>query len=142
TFGAVTTLGLRVTVRQAARNADALVTGAAAARDEICSVLKLDPAKFVIVPHGRDGRTTRPADAKTVRSRHRLDGRRVVLCVGAKRPHKNQEVLIRAMGLLGQDATLVLAGHPERYDVRLREIAAEEHVVDRVRFVDYVPDAE
>jgi glycosyltransferase involved in cell wall biosynthesis len=142
TFGALTTAALRVTVKRAARNADVLITGAAAARDEICRVLKLDPAKFVVVHHGHDHRTTAPADEETVRSRHQLEGRRVLLCVGAKRPHKNQEVLIRAMGLLGPDTVLVLAGHPEPYDARLRAIAVEEDVVDRVRFVDYVPDAE
>jgi len=36
----------------------------------------------------------------------------------------------------------VLAGHPEPYDAELRALAAELSVAERVRFVDYVPDAD
>lgn len=140
TFGMLTTVGMRVTVSRAARNADVLVTGAEAARDEICEVLSLDPSKFVVVPHGHDHRPVQAADQRTVSARYRLDGARVVLCVAAKRPHKNQEVLIRALRQLDSDIVLVLAGHPEPYDRRLREIAVEEGVEDRVRFADYVSD--
>ena len=142
TFGALTTLGLRVSVSLAAHNADVLVTGAVAARNEICQVLGLDPARFVVVHHGHDHRVIAREDEREVRSRRRLEGRRVVLCVGAKRPHKNQEVAIRALALMQEEAVLVLAGHPEAYDARLRAIASELGVADRVRFVDYVPDAE
>jgi glycosyltransferase involved in cell wall biosynthesis len=63
-----------------------------------------------------------------------------VLCVAAKRPHKNQAVLVRAMALLDDDVVLVLAGHPEAYDAHLRALAAELGVGARIRFADYVPD--
>jgi len=36
----------------------------------------------------------------------------------------------------------VLAGHPEPYDAELRGLAARLGVEDRMRFADYVPDAE
>jgi glycosyltransferase involved in cell wall biosynthesis len=142
TFGRVTTLGLRVSVSRAAHNADVLVTGAVAARDDICKVLALDPAKFVVVHHGHDHSAVAPEDERTVRARRGLERRRAILCVGAKRPHKNQEVAIRSLTRLDNDVVLVLAGHPEAYDARLRAIAAAEGVAERVRFVDYVPDAE
>lgn len=142
TFGALTTLGLRLSVSRAAHNADVLVTGAVAARDEICEVLALDPARFVVVHHGHDHRPVAPDDERSVRIRRGLEGTRAILCVGAKRPHKNQEVAIRALPRLDADVVLVLAGHPEAYDARLRAIAAEQGVADRVRFVDYVADAE
>ena len=62
----------------------------------------------------------------------------------AKRPHKNQEVLIRALPSLPADVVLVLVGHPEPYDHELRSLAGELDVADRVRFVDVVlrPDLE
>jgi glycosyltransferase involved in cell wall biosynthesis len=66
----------------------------------------------------------------------------VILCVGAKRPHKNQELLIRAVNLLPVDFVIVLVGHPESYDARLRALAAELGVSERVRFIDFVPDPE
>ena len=56
--------------------------------------------------------------------RHALGGSRVVLCVAAKRPHKNQELLIRALPSAAEDdVVLVLAGHPEPYEQLLRGLA-------------------
>jgi len=142
TFDPVTTFGMRQIVARAARRADALLTGSVAARDEICEVLGLAPERFAVVPHGL-GRTraVEAQDSAVVRARHGLEGERVVLCVAAKRPHKNQEALVRAAPLLGERTDVVLVGHPEPYDAELRRIAGEVGAVG-VRFVDYVPDAE
>jgi glycosyltransferase involved in cell wall biosynthesis len=65
-----------------------------------------------------------------------------VLCVAAKRPHKNQELLLRALVSLPDDVVLVLAGHEEAYAARLRELADELGVQGRVRFLGHVPDQE
>jgi glycosyltransferase involved in cell wall biosynthesis len=64
----------------------------------------------------------------------------VVLCVAAKRPHKNQELLIRAARTLDSDIVIVLAGHAEPYEQQLRELARELDVDARIRFVGYVSD--
>jgi glycosyltransferase involved in cell wall biosynthesis len=141
TFSFATTLAFRAIVGPATRRADALLTGSAAARDEICATLGLDPARFLVVPHGAGRPPSGPvAPEDEIRRSHRLEGTRVVLCVGAKRPHKNQEVLLRALPLLPEDVAVVLAGHPEPYDAELRSLASELSVADRVQFLDYVPD--
>jgi glycosyltransferase involved in cell wall biosynthesis len=144
TFDPITTFGMRTIVSRAARRADALLTGSIAARDEICRVLGFAPERFAVVPHGlgRARGAVAPADPAAVRERLGLDGERLVVCVAAKRPHKNQEVLVRAAPLLGARTDVVLAGHPEPYDAELRRIAAETPGAERVRFVDYVPDDE
>ncbi len=145
TFGAATSWGMTQVITRAARRADGLITGSAAARDEICAVLGLAPERFTVVPHGRGRPTTAPAlDAAGTRARFGLGDGPFVLCVGAKRPHKNQEVLVRALAQLGanDDTVLVLAGHAEPYEADLRQLAADSGVVDRVRFVDYVTDGE
>lgn len=144
TFGAVTTFGMRQVVSRAAANADAVVAGSAVARDEICDLLGLEREAVAVVHHGA-GRPPpqQPADAGELASRYQLDGGPLVLCVASKRPHKNQELLLRALCEPGlDDATVVLAGHAEPYDARLRELAAGLGVAGRVRFVDYVPDAD
>jgi glycosyltransferase involved in cell wall biosynthesis len=94
------------------------------------------------VHHGADGRAPAAAAAAAdVRARLGLsEDARVVLSVGAKRPHKNQELLVRALPRLGDDAVLVLAGHPEPYDAQLRALADELGVAGRVRFAGYVAD--
>jgi glycosyltransferase involved in cell wall biosynthesis len=143
TFGRLTTFGMGQIISRAAPRADSLIAVSVAARDEICSVLRLDPARFVVVPHGA-GRppAVAPADEEMLRERHRLGGARVVLCVAAKRPHKNQELLLRALPLLPSDAVVVLAGYAEPYEEELRGLAQELGVTERVRFLGYVPDAE
>ena len=143
TFNAVTTFGMRQVVSRAARHADALIAVTAAARDEIVAELGLDPARFTVVHHGATAlQRPAPAPADAVRARYGLGERRVVLCVASKRPHKNQELLVRAARLLDGDTVVVLAGHPEPYDAQLRALAKSEGVTDRVVFADYVPPPE
>jgi glycosyltransferase involved in cell wall biosynthesis len=141
TFGRVTTSGMSWFVRRAGRSADALITGSVAARNEICAVLDLDPASFTVIPHGV-GRSAEiaPAPESELRERYGLDGGRIVLCVGAKRPHKNQELLVRAATRLPDDLVVALVGAAEPYDRRLRALSDRLGVQDRLRFIEYVPD--
>lgn len=140
TFGFVTTQAMRFTMLGPARRADALISGSAAARDQSCRVFSLDPARFTVVHHGAGRPGGSSAAEEDVRAAYDLGDARVVLCVSAKRPHKNQELLVRALPHLPADVVVVLAGHPEPYDLELRALATAEGVADRVRFVDYVPD--
>jgi glycosyltransferase involved in cell wall biosynthesis len=142
TFNAVTTFGMRQIVARAARHADGLVTGSAAARDEIVAELGLDPARFSVVHHGVSHEPVQPAPEAEVRTRLGLGGRRVVLCVASKRPHKNQALLVRAAAQLPEDVVVVLVGHPEPYDLELRALAAQIGVAERIVFADYVPDGD
>ena len=143
TFNAVTTWGMQQVVARAARHADGLIAVTAAARDEIVEELGLDRARFTVVHHGAARpQPVEPAPEAAVRARYGLEGRGVVLCVASKRPHKNQELLVRAVPLLGDDVSVVLAGHPEPYDAELRALAAALGVEARVVFADYVPDPE
>jgi glycosyltransferase involved in cell wall biosynthesis len=143
TFDRLTTWGMGVLVRAAARRADGLIAVSAAARDEICAVLGVDPARFTVIHHGHEPvREVAASAAAAIRDRFELGGARVVLCVAAKRPHKNQELLIRALPLLPAEVSLVLAGHAEPYERELRELAGGLGVSGRVRFVGYVADAD
>jgi glycosyltransferase involved in cell wall biosynthesis len=144
TFTRTTTVGMREIMSRAARRADSLLAPSAATRDEICAVFGLDPASVAVVQHGA-GRPpeVEPVPETELRERHGLGTRRLVLCVAAKRPHKNQGLLLRALaGHLGDDTVVVLAGHAEPYEDELRAQAAELGVEDRVRFLEYIPDAE
>jgi glycosyltransferase involved in cell wall biosynthesis len=142
TFARLTTLGMKHVVTRASRHADRLIAVSAEARDEICRVIGLPPERFAVVHHGAERPAVAPSPDADVRARYSLNGRRVVLCVATKRPHKNQELLVRAVPLLEPDVVVVLAGHPEQYDRRLRALAISLDVADRLRFVDYVPEAD
>jgi glycosyltransferase involved in cell wall biosynthesis len=143
TFGHATTWGMGALVKAATRRADALIAVTAAARDEVCAELGVEPARFTVVHHGHERtRVARPVSALEIRARFGLEQRRVVLCVAAKRPHKNQELLVRCAEHLGADVAIVLAGHAEPYETELRALAAGLGVESRIRFVGYVSDAE
>ena len=144
TFPLATTVAMRILVRRAVQQADALITGSAAARDDIARTLGVPPERFAVVPHGagRPAAVT-PAPEPEVRARHRLpEGTRVVLCVAAMRPHKNQALLVRALPSLPEDVILVLCGHPEAYADELSALADELGVGDRLRLAGYVGDEE
>lgn len=141
TFSRATTAAMSRLALGSARHASRIITATSASLDEIVSLGGIDPAVVDVVPHGR--RPVHPAAAgavERVRGEHALSGLRVVLNVAAKRPHKNQEVLVRAMTDLPEDVVLVLAGHAEPYAEELRAIAEAAGVAARVRFLDYVTD--
>jgi glycosyltransferase involved in cell wall biosynthesis len=144
TFSAVTTAGMRLIVRAAARRADALIAISAAGRDDVAATLGI-PAAAIPVVHLGAGRPpgVPPEPEDRVRARRGLPpAGRIVLCVAAIRPHKNQELLVRALPLLDDDVTLVLCGHPEPYAAELERLAAELGLGARVRITGYVDDAE
>jgi glycosyltransferase involved in cell wall biosynthesis len=142
TFSRTTTVGMREIMLRAARRADALLAPSAATRNEICALFGLDPDNVAVVPHGA-GRPpeVEPVPEAALRRRHGLGAGRVVLCVAAKRPHKNQVVLLRALQQLAE-RRCGPAGHAEPYEDELRAEAARLGVQDRVRFLEFVPDAE
>lgn len=143
TFGRLTTWGMGVLVKAAARRADGLITGTEAARAEISAVLGVDPGRLDVIHHGIEpARPVEPTPSAEIRSRFELGEMRVVLCVAAKRPHKNQELLIRAAPQLDADVAVVLAGHAEPYEQDLRALTRELGLESRVRFLDYVSDAD
>jgi glycosyltransferase involved in cell wall biosynthesis len=143
TFSRTTTIGMREIMSRAARRADSLIAPSAATRQEICRVFDLDPATVAVVPHGA-GRLpeVEPLPEQELRERHRLGAGRVVLCVAAKRPHKNQGLLLRALEHLPDDTMVVLAGHAEPYEDELRVETARLGLEGRVRFLEFVRDAE
>lgn len=142
TFGRLTTAAFRAVIRGVALDVDAAIAPTAVARDDISAVLDLCPDGFVVAHHGRQPVLPRRGDGGAVRDRLALNGSRIALCVAAKRPHKNQELLLRACRSLPADVHLVLVGHPESYDANLRALASAEKIDERVTFLGRVTDAE
>jgi glycosyltransferase involved in cell wall biosynthesis len=140
TFSLVTTLALQASVRCAVHAADVLVTGSAAARDEACDVLGLDRDRFTVVPHGPGKPTGPAAPVEDVQRLLRLGAGRVVLCIGAVRPHKNQRQLIEALPHLPDDVVLVLAGAQEQAAEEVTALAQATGMSGRLRMPGYLAD--
>jgi glycosyltransferase involved in cell wall biosynthesis len=104
-------LGMRVLVPAAARRSHRIIAVSNATRDDLRAHLRVDVSKVDVVPQGVD-----------VPPRGDRRPERMVLCVGAKRPHKNAVALVEA--LAGTDLRLVVTGYRTSYDDVLRERAA------------------
>jgi glycosyltransferase involved in cell wall biosynthesis len=108
-------LGMRVLVPGAARTAHRIIAVSEATRADLHEHLHVEEAKVDVVPQG----VAAPAH---------LERRpeRMVLCVGAKRPHKNAVAVIEA--LTDTDLRLVVTGYRTPYDDVLRRRAAARGV--------------
>lgn len=143
TMSTLSRLSIGTVVRAAAPRAAAVVTMSETSRAQIVEDLRVDPALVFVIP--APGRPRGPAaDEDELRGRLGLDGRRIVLSVGAKRRHKNQRLLVEAMARLPQDVALVLAGHDGGEAGALRRLAAGSPSRERIVALDYVcePDLE
>jgi glycosyltransferase involved in cell wall biosynthesis len=142
TMGVVSTHGMRWAVKTAIAGADEIIAVSEAMADEIASVLAVERSRITAVPHGPGRPPGGPAHADVARHRYGLSGVRVVLCVAAKRPHKNQRLLVEALRRLPDDVHLVLVGHDEGYGRELRETVEALGMAARVRLLDYVSEPE
>jgi glycosyltransferase involved in cell wall biosynthesis len=126
------------------RTCDRILAISCAARDEVAAGLHLDPRKFDVTPLGITvGDMPAPAGDRALRERLGLGDEPIVLCVAAKRSHKNLHGLIRALAELPEPRPqLVLPGAPNEYERTLRELARELGVEHSVRLPGWVADAD
>jgi glycosyltransferase involved in cell wall biosynthesis len=134
-FG-VRALGMRALVPAAAHRSHRILVDAGSTRDDLRDSLKIDPRKVDVVPLGVSGPSAGGTPAGELRSRLDLGEGPVVLCAGAKRPHKNAHGVIEALGLMDQPPTLVVTGYSSPYEQRLRGLAGAHGV--RLRMPDYL----
>ena len=131
----------KLTVPRAAR----VITGSAAAADDLVSFMGVRRDRLDVVHHGvRPPMGIKPSGEAELRKRFALGEGPVVLCVAQKRPYKGQDKLIRALPRLPSDVRLVLPGGSTPFEGDLRALARELDVVDRVVMPDWVsePDLE
>jgi glycosyltransferase involved in cell wall biosynthesis len=141
-FPAPARYGLKALVPAGARRAHRVQVSSEATRAEVRERLGLPGAKIDVVPLGLGmPKALAPTPAAELRRRFELGDGPILLSVAAALPHKNLDRLVRAFGAIGErDARLVLVGHAGRETERLRAVAAECGVADRVRLTGWVAD--
>jgi glycosyltransferase involved in cell wall biosynthesis len=132
-----TALAARALAGAAARRARLVLTGSTHSRDEITSLLGIPAEKIRVTPYGVSSGFSRrsPEAVGTFRAARRLPGS-YVLYVGARKRHKNVEVLLRALSAMPRDSRppLVLSGPRWRPGEPLARSAARAGVADGVFF--------
>ncbi len=105
----------------------------------------IPPDKVLTILNGVDTRRFRPLDdVDWVRSRHNLNGRKVILTLGRLDDYKGHDTVIRALPQIlkevPQAVYLIVGRGPEKE--RLERLAEEKKVSDHIVFGGYVPDGE
>jgi glycosyltransferase involved in cell wall biosynthesis len=122
-------------VGEGARGAAVVIAVSEALREELLSRWRIDPERVVVVRNGADhlGLLPRAADA----------ARGSLLYVGHLEPRKNVSLLVRALAQDRELPPLELAGESAGEEgERLRALASELGVSDRVRFLGLQSDEE
>jgi glycosyltransferase involved in cell wall biosynthesis len=134
-------LGMRVLVPLAARRADRILVDAAATKADLHHLLGISTEKVDVVPLGLGAPSDVPPLAET-ELRAWLDAgeRPILLCVSAKRPHKNLMRLLGALARIRPDRRplLVLPGYPTAHEQDLRRRVGELGVAGDVRLLGWV----
>ena len=138
-------LGMRVLVPLGARRSQRIIVDAQSTRDDLDSVLGIGADRVDVVPLGIGaGARSVPLPEAELRSRLSIGTRSIVLCVAAKRPHKNLMRLIGSLALIAPDRrpVLVLPGYHTAHENELRERASELGLAADVRFLGWIDSDE
>jgi glycosyltransferase involved in cell wall biosynthesis len=138
----------RLTMGLAVRTAAALLTPSESARADLLHVYRLDPGRVTVTLAAAERRfCPQPPDmVAALRQRYTLP-ERYVLYLGAQKPHKNLERLLRAWRRLGEadaasGSVLVIAGHATAHGQQLRLLVETLGLSTTVRFIPNVADAD
>lgn len=128
----------RVTMSNAVRHAESVITPSQYTASDLASRLKIDPVRTVVTPNAVDPPSSDPEPVPGV-----SEDLRFLLYVGNAYPHKNLATLIAATReLLAEhpDLYLVIAGPADECSERLRSTVHSDPVGDHVIFVGRVND--
>jgi glycosyltransferase involved in cell wall biosynthesis len=136
-------LAMRTLAPLCARRASRVIAISKAAAYDVSATLKIPMEKFDVTPLGvaciPPGRAA--AEEPAMRARLGLRPGPLVLCVAAKRAHKNLDGLVRAIALLPSPRPLlVLPGSPTDYEDELRRLAVQLGIADDVAFPAWVDE--
>ena len=138
-------LGMRVLVPLAVRRSDRVIVDSHSTQHDLVELLGAAPERIDVVPLGVGTvRRSEPMAEPSLRERLDLGGRRIVLSLSAKRPHKNLAALIGALARIPAEhrPLLVLPGYPTAHEAQLRERALAAGVQGDVRFLDWLSGEE
>ena len=134
-------LGMRLLVPAAVRRSHLVIVDADATKRDLVEHLGTKPRKIEVVPLAADSsRRMLPTPEAELRATLGLGDRDVVLCMGAKRPHKNLARVLKAMAALDPSTRpmTVLPGYPTPHEDELRALAEELGIAGDVVFPGWI----
>jgi glycosyltransferase involved in cell wall biosynthesis len=139
--GGVRALAMRTLVPLAVRRSDRVIAISQSTRSDLETMMGTPTEKIDVVPQGL-GQVRSGGGSPAEQTRRRLDlgERKVLLCLSAKRPHKNLMMLIGALALIPSERRpiVLMPGYPTPHEAQLRERARELGVQREVRMLGWV----
>jgi glycosyltransferase involved in cell wall biosynthesis len=138
THAGILAAGVALLVPLAARRSRRVLTLSQAAKEDIAHYLHVEPDRIDVTPLGPGlAEHVAPVAETELRRQLELGDAPIILTVSAKRPHKNLERLLEAIGLVDADPQplLVAPGYETVFEPELRKRSG-----DRVRFLGWVDD--
>ena len=129
-------VGMRVLVPASARRSHRVIAVSKSTAQDLQTHLGLPPGKIDVVPQGVSARDlAEPTSEEHLRSQLDLGERPILLCVAAKRPHKNLVRLIEAHARLDPATrpVLVVPGYPTPHERELTDRACELGTLEQIR---------
>jgi glycosyltransferase involved in cell wall biosynthesis len=135
------------TTRLALLRSAAILTGSQSARSDLMTIYRANPTRLVVTPFGVEERFHPQSEEVVAKLKAKLRlNKRYVLYLGANKPHKNLERLLKAWGQLGKEWAdlvapwrLVLAGLGGGGEDATQHLVAE-HGLQGVQLVPNVAD--
>jgi alpha-1,3-rhamnosyl/mannosyltransferase len=141
-FGRAKRLWLRAVLPRSAHRARMVLTLSEHVRQQVVRHLGTPAEQVLVAPPGvREARTGATQAAAAARERYRLAGP-LLLYPAISYPHKNHDVLVRAMPAVlahHPDAKLVCTGRPGPHDEHIGELARRLGVARAVRRLGRIP---
>ena len=139
--------GMRALVPAAARRSTRIIADSRSTADDLTRLLGIKPSMIDVVPLGVPQvlmSSQAATDDSGLVARIGATDRTIVLCPGAKRPHKNATSVVEAVAQMpeGDRPLLVVTGYPTPYEEVIRSRATELGVESDVSVVGYLSPAE
>ena len=126
-------------VKPCALKCSKILTVSQFSKRELLEWLKCDEEKISVTYNGIDGKFSREKDEtklEAIRKKYKLP-KNFVLYVGNQKPHKNVEVLVRAMQYVESDIKLVMNG---KYTENISAIIDEKNLKDKIQAIGFIED--
>lgn len=129
--------------RRSCEDATHIVAVSERTKADLVEIYGISPSKVTVLYQGcRDifRRSLSPEEVHAVRTKHALDFR-YILCVGTIERRKNAELIVRALALMDMpELHLVLIGRATEYAQKVKSLAIELGLGDRLHLLSGVPD--
>jgi glycosyltransferase involved in cell wall biosynthesis len=127
-----------------ARRSERVITDSEASARDLERIAHLDASRVRVVPIAADTVAVVPeCGPEEIRQRFQIGTRRLALCPGGMKPHKNVVRLLEALALMPRDRrpVLLLPGYSTGHQETLVRRCAELGLEGDVRFLGWVDDA-